>query len=60
MSARNKWLIAIAAVIAISLLICIGLATFGVISFLLTGGADIPYPDGPPPTTTGPTPTIAR
>jgi hypothetical protein len=50
MSTRNKWLIAIVAVIGITLLVCIGLAAFGVISFLLSGGADIPYPDGPPPT----------
>lgn len=60
MSARNKWLIAIVAAIGSALLICIGLAAFGVISFLLSGGADIPYPDGLPPTTTAPTPTIAR
>lgn len=60
MSARKKWLLAIVAVIGITLLICIGLAAFGVSSFLLSGGTDIPYPDGPPPTTTAPTPTVGR
>lgn len=52
MSTRKRWLIAVAAIIGAALLLCIGLAAFGVISFLLSGGADIPYPDGPPPTKT--------
>ena len=58
MSTRRKWLIAIVAIIGLILLACVATAAFGVISFLMSGGADIPYPDGPPPTPKIATPTL--
>ena len=58
MSARRTWLIAIVAIIGVILLVCVAVAAFGVISFLMSGGADIPYPDGPPPTPKTATPTL--
>lgn len=52
MSTRRRWLTAIVAIIGVVLLVCVAVAVFGVVSFVMSGGVDIPYPDGPPPTPT--------
>lgn len=50
MNGRTNWLLAVVAILGALLLTCIGVAAFGLITYLLSGGIDIPYPDGPPPT----------
>ena len=52
MSTRKRWSIAIGAVIGVMLLICVAVTVFAVVGVVLSGGLDIPYPDGPPPTPT--------
>ncbi|HEY8597753.1 MAG TPA: hypothetical protein VIL85_04940 [Thermomicrobiales bacterium] len=53
MSGRRRIGLIILGVIGALLLACVASGVFGVVFYLMSGGIDIPYPDGPPPTPSG-------
>jgi hypothetical protein len=50
MSGRRRAFLIVLAIIGILLLACVAAGVFGVAMYIMSGGVDIPYPDGPPPT----------
>lgn len=50
MSSRKRTVLIVLAIVGALLLACVAAGVFGVVFYFMSGGIDVPYPDGPPPT----------
>ncbi|CAA9567686.1 MAG: hypothetical protein AVDCRST_MAG18-1633 [uncultured Thermomicrobiales bacterium] len=48
MNGRTNWLVAVVAILGALLLTCVAVTIFGVVAFILSGEATVPYNELPP------------